>query len=204
MAVSQMSKTSATSCTQHRTLHRVQPVPLPSKRCGVMRGVFDASKTPWKGGPATVPSQAVSRREIMVAASILTLGALAQSQAPARAMGPFAGFGEKKIADLADEYTSHTTTLLSEVRQTLDIPRDDPVKEEKVRELKNDINTWVAAYRREPKISGRQSYGQTFSALNALAGHYNSFGYTTPLPKKRMDRVNKELNDAALFLERGR
>lgn len=31
----------------------------------------------------------------------------------------------------------------------------------------------------------------TYSALNALAGHYNSFGPTAPIPKKRLDRLQK-------------
>ncbi len=31
----------------------------------------------------------------------------------------------------------------------------------------------------------------TYSVLNALAGHYNSFGATAPIPKKRLDRIVK-------------
>lgn len=31
----------------------------------------------------------------------------------------------------------------------------------------------------------------TYSALNALAGHYNSFGATAPIPKKRLERLTK-------------
>jgi len=31
----------------------------------------------------------------------------------------------------------------------------------------------------------------TYSALNALAGHYNSFGATAPIPKKRLERLSK-------------
>ena len=44
----------------------------------------------------------------------------------------------------------------------------------------------------------------TYSALNPVAGHYNSFGADTPLPKKRFDRVVKELDDADKLLARGR
>jgi hypothetical protein len=35
------------------------------------------------------------------------------------------------------------------------------------------------------------SCSNTYSALNALAGHYNSFGATAPIPKKRLDRLTK-------------
>ena len=44
----------------------------------------------------------------------------------------------------------------------------------------------------------------TYTALNALAGHFNSFGTTAPLPKKRLERIQKELDDATKMLGRGR
>lgn len=31
----------------------------------------------------------------------------------------------------------------------------------------------------------------TYSAVNALAGHFNSYGLTAPVPKKRLDRIQK-------------
>ena len=31
----------------------------------------------------------------------------------------------------------------------------------------------------------------TYTVLNALAGHFNSFGNNAPLPKKRLDRIVK-------------
>lgn len=31
----------------------------------------------------------------------------------------------------------------------------------------------------------------TYSAVNALAGHFNSFGLTAPVPKKRLERIQK-------------
>lgn len=47
-------------------------------------------------------------------------------------------------------------------------------------------------------------HSNTYSALNALAGHYNSFGTNAPIPKKRLERIEKELGDAERLLERGR
>jgi photosystem II Psb27 protein len=37
-----------------------------------------------------------------------------------------------------------------------------------------------------------------------MAGHYNNFGTKAPIPKKRLDRLNKEVADATLFLTRHR
>ena len=49
----------------------------------------------------------------------------------------------------------------------------------------------VARYRRDTTFSGRPSYGNTYAAVNAMAGHLNSFGATAPLPKKRLERMVK-------------
>jgi hypothetical protein len=49
--------------------------------------------------------------------------------------------------------------LLVKCKTVIDLPKDDATKEEKVKALRQDINSWVATYRREPKVSGRPSYG---------------------------------------------
>ncbi len=82
--------------------------------------------------------------------------------------------------------------------------KDEPTRPDQIKNLRKDINSWVATYRREPRVSGRPSYGNTYSALNTLAGHYNNFGVDAPIPKKRRERLDKELSDANLFLSRGR
>jgi len=43
-----------------------------------------------------------------------------------------------------------------------------------------------------------------YSAVNAVVGHYNNFGTKAPIPKKRAERIVKELKDAELALSRGR
>ena len=64
------------------------------------------------------------------------------------------------------------------------------------------ISSEVAAQSREVHIGSSSSYMQgfkgmrimcrnTYSALSALAGHYNSFGPETNVPKKRLDRLTK-------------
>ena len=81
----------------------------------------------------------------------------------------------------------------------------------------------MARYRRNGDFTARASYGcaprgaallgaalsvpfcsNTYSALNAVAGHYNNFGTKYAFPAKRIDRVMKELSDAELLLARGR
>lgn len=47
------------------------------------------------------------------------------------------------------------------------------------------------AARSDTTFNGRPSYGNTYAAVNALAGHLNSFGPTAPVPKKRLERMIK-------------
>ena len=94
--------------------------------------------------------------------------------------------------------------MLGKVEGVLSLGKDDPARDEAVKSLRTDINAWVATYRRDPTFAGRPSYGNTYSVLNALAGHFNSFGTKAPFPKKRLERVEKEIADGKLFLTRGR
>jgi photosystem II Psb27 protein len=48
---------------------------------------------------------------------------------------------------------------LKEVRGVLELPKGDASADAKVKDLRTDINKWVAKYRREPKFSGKPSYG---------------------------------------------
>ena len=49
--------------------------------------------------------------------------------------------------------------VLVTVRTVLDMPKESESKAEAVKNLRTEINSWVAKYRREPLVSGKQSYG---------------------------------------------
>lgn len=51
------------------------------------------------------------------------------------------------------------SAILDKVKVTLALDKDDPAKEDSVKGLRKDINNWVAKYRREPKVSGKPSFG---------------------------------------------
>lgn len=140
----------------------------------------------------------VSRREL-AAFGAAALAAATLKAEPAQA---FLGFGEGAAREEA--YKSDTAAILTKVNGAIALERDDPARDEKIGEIRKDINGWVAKYRRDEKFSGRPSFSNTYSAINALAGHYNSFGTQAPIPKKRLDRLNKELSDAELLLARNR
>ncbi|KXZ50584.1 hypothetical protein GPECTOR_16g759 [Gonium pectorale] len=152
-----------------------------------------------------------SRRDVLGASAAAF--SLLLTATPAHAIF---GFGDDD-SKLFEEYTNETSSILGKVKVTLALDKDDPAKEDSVKGLRKDINNWVAKYRREPKVSGKPSStvpvppdctlaprSNTYSALNALAGHFNSFGATTPIPKKRLERLQKELDDATTLLSRNR
>merc|ERR1719235_2345701 len=103
-----------------------------------------------------------------------------------------------------EEYQNETNSLANLAKEVSPMPKNADGKEQKVVSLKTEINRWVAKYRREAKFGGRPSYTNMYSAVNALSGHFNTFGPTDPVPKKRLERVLYELDQTSLFLSKGR
>lgn len=143
--------------------------------------------------PGTI---SLSRREASLAA-IAAVTALVNA-APAKA----GLFGDNKKAE--NEYKEKTASMISNLQTAMSLERDDPNREEFLKGVRSEANNWVAKYRRDNDFSGRASFGNTYAAVNALTGHVNSFGYQQPVPKKRAERIVKELEDASRLLERGR
>lgn len=143
-----------------------------------------------------VKAEAVDRRAAL--AAVVAGGASLLSAKPAQA---FLGFGGPSKEEI---YTKDTSEIVAQVRAVVIMPRDAEGKEEASNAARKKINDWVAKYRRDGGVAGRPSFGNTYSALNAVAGHINSFGPTAPIPKKRLERVMKELDDADKLLARGR
>lgn len=138
----------------------------------------------------------LTRRQTALGAFVAGISLLQSSQANA-----FLGIGEPSKEEI---YKEDTANILKDVGAALSLDKGDPTKEDAMNNVRKETNAWVAKYRRDNKFAGRPSYGNTYSALNALAGHFNSFGPTAPLPKKRLERIQKELEDATRMLGRGR
>lgn len=103
-----------------------------------------------------------------------------------------------------DEYTSETKEVIGKVRSTISMDKADPKVADAVTELRELSNSWVAKYRREKSLLGRQSFRDMYSALNAVSGHYISFGPTAPIPNKRRTRILEEMDAVEKSLSRGR
>jgi len=110
------------------------------------------------------------------------------------------GIGEKSDA----KYEEDTMAVIAQVREVLDFPMGAEGREQSIEKTRALTNEWVARYRRSGDYSGRPSYGLTYSALNAVSGHFNNFGTKYPFPVKRKDRVFEELTSAETQISRGR
>ncbi|CAN0898646.1 Photosystem II repair protein PSB27-H1, chloroplastic [Linum grandiflorum] len=103
-----------------------------------------------------------------------------------------------------EEYVKETTEVINKVRSTITLDRNAPNVAEAVAELRETSNSWVAKYRKEKALLARASFRDMYSALNAVSGHYISFGPTAPLPAKRRARILEEMDTAEKSLLRGR
>ncbi|KAL1555601.1 photosystem II repair protein PSB27-H1, chloroplastic-like [Salvia divinorum] len=130
--------------------------------------------------------------------NFLSLSAAALFLAPAAAAPP------RAAAEADDEYVKETEEVISKVRATITLDKTDPNIAAAVAELRETSNTWVAKYRREKALLGRASFRDMYSALNAVSGHYISFGPTAPIPAKRKQRILEEVETAEKALLRGR
>ncbi|XP_038887363.1 photosystem II repair protein PSB27-H1, chloroplastic [Benincasa hispida] len=108
------------------------------------------------------------------------------------------------LASSDDEYVKDTSEVIGKVRMTITMDRNDPNVAAAVAELRESSNFWVAKYRKEKALLGRASFRDMYSALNAVSGHYISFGPTAPIPAKRKARILEEMDTAEKALLRGR
>ncbi|XP_073026267.1 photosystem II repair protein PSB27-H1, chloroplastic-like [Primulina eburnea] len=108
------------------------------------------------------------------------------------------------LAASDEEYAKETAKAIEKVRTTLNLDKNDPNISAAVSELRDISNGWVAKYRKEKTLLSRSSFREMYSALNAVSGHYISFGPTAPLPAKRKQRILEEMDTAEKALSRGR
>ncbi|XP_068669355.1 photosystem II repair protein PSB27-H1, chloroplastic-like [Aristolochia californica] len=108
------------------------------------------------------------------------------------------------LAASDEEYVKETAEVINKVRSTVNMDKSDPNVASAVAALREASNSWVAKYRKEKALLARVSFRDMYSALNAVSGHYISFGPTAPIPAKRKARILEEMDTAEKALLRGR
>ncbi|PWA80990.1 twin-arginine translocation pathway, signal sequence, Photosystem II Pbs27 [Artemisia annua] len=147
---------------------------------------------------ATTPSTTIATTTTSNRRSFLSLAAITTLSTPLLATPSPA------LAATDEEYAKETQEVIQKVRTTINMDKTDPNIANAVADLRETSNTWVAKYRREKALLGRLSFRDMYSALNAVSGHYVSFGPTSPIPAKRKVRILEEMDSVEKALSRGR
>ncbi|NEQ98240.1 MAG: photosystem II protein Psb27 [Cyanothece sp. SIO2G6] len=103
---------------------------------------------------------------------------------------------------LTGNYTEDATTVIESLRTALNSPSGTPELAEAQAKAKQAINDFSGLYRREPSVQDKASFRTMQTALNALAGHYSSYG-KRPVPQKLRDRLEQEFKQIEASLRRG-
>ncbi|GMH01640.1 hypothetical protein Nepgr_003479 [Nepenthes gracilis] len=105
------------------------------------------------------------------------------------------------LAESNEEYVKDTKKVIDNVRTTINMDKNDTNTVTAVVGLREA--SW-AGYRREKALLGRFSFRDIYLALNAIFGHYISFGPMAPIPAKRKAKILEEIDTAKNALQRDR
>ncbi len=100
------------------------------------------------------------------------------------------------------DYRQDTLTIVSSLREAIQIADDAPEKIPAQAQARQLINDFVARYRRDPSLSKLTSFTTMRTALNSLAGHYTSYP-NRPVPQKMKDRLEQEFKQVEVAVGRG-
>ncbi len=102
---------------------------------------------------------------------------------------------------LSGDYQQDTIYVIDNLSDAIASPDDDPNKAENQAAAGALISEYVSRYRRKPKLAGSASFMTMATALNGIAGHYNSYP-NRPLPQRLKDRLEQEFKQAKIALKR--
>lgn len=105
---------------------------------------------------------------------------------------------------LKRNYKEDTYQLVKHMKISASIDKGTPNMERFQKRIKEEMNDWVALYRRQDSVVGRQSYYSLYSAVNTLSSHLASYGPKFPFPNKRRPRFYQLIAQTEKYLEKGK
>ena len=103
---------------------------------------------------------------------------------------------------LSGNYSQDTLIVIENLNKAINLADDDPERGEIQALAKEQINDYASFYRRNEKYAGLRSFTTMQTALNSLAGYYQSFS-NRPLPEKLKKRLQQEFQQVEIALKRG-
>ena len=110
--------------------------------------------------------------------------------------------GCSSTSGLTGNYSQDTLKVIETLTQVIDLPTDAPNQKELQTTARQEINDYISRYRRNSNSGGLRSFTTMQTALNSLAGYYTAYG-SRPLPDKLKQRLQLELKQAKVAVERG-
>mmetsp|Transcript_39541 Transcript_39541/g.105496 ORF Transcript_39541/g.105496 Transcript_39541/m.105496 type:complete len:264 (-) Transcript_39541:140-931(-) len=111
---------------------------------------------------------------------------------------------DKKEFYMKKKYRQDTYQLVKHMKISGSLDKGTPNMEKWNKRVKEEMNDWIALYRRQDLVVGRQSYYSLYSAVNTLASHFTSYGPKFPFPNKRRPRFFELINTTEKYLEKGK
>lgn len=111
---------------------------------------------------------------------------------------------DQKEFYMKKNYKEDTYQVLKHMKISGSLDKGTPNMEAWNTRVKEEMNDWVALYRRQDAVVGRQSYYALYSAVNTLASHFTSYGTKFPFPNKRRPRFYELINQTERFLEKNK
>lgn len=111
------------------------------------------------------------------------------------------GCTQGPISTLSGDYSQDVITVMDSITTSIELPTDDPNKSAAQTTARDQINDFIARYRRDQKTAGLSSFMTMGTALNSLAGHYNSYP-NRPVPEKLKARLAQQFKAVKIALKR--
>lgn len=166
--------------------------------------LIPASRVPAPSTPACTTRGAALRMTASESGSMgrraFLLTTLSAAAAAAVTLNSAPAYAEK----LTGDYSQDAASVLASMKTATELTRGTPGIADTVQKTRQEMNDFVALYRRNNKVSGTTSFSTLYTAINTLSGHYASYGNSYPVPEKRKKRLNQQFTDVARALSRGR
>jgi len=83
------------------------------------------------------------------------------------------------------------TSLLGKMKAATTVKRGEPGIKETVEGARDEMNRFVAYYRRNNKVAGAASFSTLYTAISTLSGHFQNYGPEYPVPAKRQKVITR-------------
>eukprot|EP00960_Hanusia_phi_P052574 761537-Hanusia_phi.AAC.5 len=155
-------------------------------------------------------STVLSRRDVLASSAAVLAGlsmpaivraegeaAVEAAPAPAKA-----ATGEKY--KLSGDYKTDVGDLLEKMKAATEMKKGDPGMKTVVEDTREEMNKFVAYYRRNNKVAGAASFSTLYTAISTLSGHFQNYGPEYPVPEKRRKRLAQQYAEVEKQIARGR